>query len=26
LPAHIRLSEPNGNVLDMVWTDSQIPQ
>ncbi len=26
LPAHIRLSEPNGNVLDMVWTDSQIPK
>ncbi len=25
LPAHIRLSEPNGNVLDMVWTDSQLP-
>lgn len=25
LPAHIRLSEPNGNVLDMVWTDSQFP-
>ena len=25
LPAHIRLSEPNGNVLEMVWTDSQFP-
>jgi len=25
LPAHIRLSESNGNVLDMVWTDSQPP-
>lgn len=25
LPAHIRLSESNGNVLDMVWTDSQLP-
>lgn len=25
LPAHIRLTEPNGNVLDMLWTDSQIP-
>jgi hypothetical protein len=23
LPAQIRLSEPNGNVLDMVWTGSQ---
>ncbi len=23
LPARIRLSEPNGNVLDMVWSDSQ---
>ena len=23
MPAHIRLSEPNGNVLDMVWTGSQ---
>ncbi len=22
MPAHIRLSEPNGNVLDMVWTDT----
>lgn len=25
LPAHIRLSESNGNVLDMLWTDSQSP-
>jgi len=25
LPAHIRLSETNGNVLDMVWTDSESP-
>ncbi|MBX9818516.1 MAG: DUF3108 domain-containing protein [Burkholderiaceae bacterium] len=25
LPAHIRLSESNGNVLDMVWTDSTPP-
>jgi hypothetical protein len=25
LPAHIRLTEPNGNVLDMVWTDSGRP-
>jgi hypothetical protein len=25
LPAHIRLSEANGNVLDMVWTESQTP-
>ena len=25
LPAHIRLTETNGNVLDMVWTDSEQP-
>lgn len=25
LPAHIRLTESNGNVLDMVWTDSEQP-
>ena len=25
LPAHIRLSESNGNVLDMVWTGSEPP-
>ena len=25
LPARIRLSESNGNVLDMVWTDSEQP-
>jgi len=25
MPAHIRLTEPNGNILDMVWTDSQTP-
>jgi hypothetical protein len=25
LPARIRLSETNGNVLDMAWTDSQQP-
>jgi hypothetical protein len=25
LPAHIRLTEPNGNVLDMMWTDSGTP-
>ena len=25
LPARIRLSEANGNVLDMVWTSSQTP-
>ena len=25
LPAHIRLTEPNGNVLDMAWTGSGTP-
>jgi hypothetical protein len=25
LPAHIRLSESNGNVLDLQWTDSTSP-